>query len=349
MIGSKQKRPVEEYRKLDRLSSSDLRTFALDRRKFYKTVVLREKDEEEEYSKSLLIGDIVHTLLLQPENFDEKYFMSICPTPPTGLMLAFTEALYKQTLLAMDDGGNVTKEFTELAKEAHTNSGFKWTLDRVLKEFTDSNAELYYKELREAKTYGKTIVCVDDLSIAEKIVTQLKTHPFTSDIFTRETDGRYKVFNELQIDNFSIDELPLKAMLDKVIVDTREKVVFLYDLKVVWDNIRFYREYYLKRLAYIQAYIYYTALQHADLGIDISEYTIKYPIFVAADSGNFYSPVKYLLNGTDITNAYGGFEVSGRQYTGVDDIIDNIKFCQENQNWTVSKEVFLSEGFSLLK
>src|SRR5688572_2698440 len=99
----------KEYRKIGKLSASDLRLFSTDRRKFFRKVVLGEDiSDEEEYSKALLIGSLVHTLLLSPHLFDEKYLMSICSSPPTELMLAFTEALYKHTILNTTEDGVVT-------------------------------------------------------------------------------------------------------------------------------------------------------------------------------------------------------------------------------------------------
>lgn len=350
MIG--EKRSVKEYRQLDRLSASDLRLFTLDRRKFFRIVVMKEQEKEkEEYSKSLLIGDIVHTLLLTPNEFDNKFLMSICPAPPTGLMLAFTEALYKHTMLSSDEEGNVGREFEEIAKDAHAESGFKQTLEVVLKKFKDSNAELYYDELRKAKAVKKTVVCVEDRGMAEKIVERVKTHPHTRDAFegvSREPE-RYIVYNELQIDDFEVDELPMKAMLDRVIIDRDRETITIYDPKVVWEVDRFYREYYLKRRADIQGYIYFKALFNYNFGDFTEDYVINFPIFVACDSANFYAPINYQMTADDIDRAYDGFEEGGRKYEGVKDIIANIKWCQESGDWTTTKDINANNGFSYLK
>lgn len=338
-IKGKVVRTEKEYRKLDRLSASDLRLFAKDRKKFFKTVVMKEEDyEEEEYSKSLLVGDLVHTLLLEPQNFDTKYLMSICTAPPTGLMLAFVEALYKYTKLNTVDG-EVVKDFKYLAEEAYRESGFKITLDAVLKKFAGSNAEDYYNEIRQARSLGKVVVCVDDLSIAEKIVSNLESHPFTGSIFKEDEHS----LTEVKIEDYDIDGVEMKSMIDKLEEDGSAKIVQPYDLKVVWDNQNFYREYYLKRRADIQGYVYWKAVKSR-----YPDYEVNPPIFIVADSSNFYAPLKYRMTEKDLKYAKEGFVENGRYYKGVSQILAEITWAQENNIWTYSQEEADNEGFKTL-
>lgn len=346
---------AKEYRKLEVLSSSDLRTFAINRRKFYKEVILREKDdsEEEEYDKSLLVGDITHTLLLEPESFDSKYHLSVCPAPPTGKMLAFTESLYKHTMENIDSDGHILVDFEEIATQAHIDAGYSgkaWRLERVLRDFKDSNGELYYKELRECSGTGKQVVCIADLTAAERIKATLLTHEYTSEIFEKTTDDRYIVLNEWKNEDFAYKGLKLKAMLDKIIIDTEDKIINIYDLKCVWDNNNFYRTYYLKRRAYIQALVYYWAIMNAEnFPVNLDDYLVEPPIFVAADSGDFYSPIKYRLHTEDMMRATKGFIEGDRYYIGVDDIVKQILWSTETGNWRSSKEIFDAKGYGVLK
>lgn len=337
---------IKKYRDIDSLSASDLRTFAIDRKKFYKKNILKEK-EEEEYNRATLIGSLVHCLLLEPQTFDSKYFMSICPEVPSGLMLAFVEALYKYTLENTDSNGVITADMETITKLAWQDSGFKITLEAVMKKFIGSNAETYYKELRESRSRSLEVVCSEDLQIATSIIETIRADEFVGPIFNIEEN----VFNEIQVEDIMFLDIKLKAMLDKVVVNHSEKYVQLYDLKVVWDNQNFYREYYLKKLAYVQALIYYTALylRKANLGFDYSGYEIKLPIFVVVDSGNFYAPLQYQLAINDLEGALEGFEVNGRKYRGSKDIINDIKWSMESGNWRISKIAWESNGLVNLK
>ena len=84
------------YRAIVMDSSSSLKEFSMDRRKYYKRYVLSEKVEEAD-NKASTTGRVVETLLLEPEDFDGRFAMSICTSAPTGRMLDFVDALYKHT------------------------------------------------------------------------------------------------------------------------------------------------------------------------------------------------------------------------------------------------------------
>ena len=100
----------KEYRAVQMDSSSSLKEFSVNRRKYYKKYILSENVEEED-SKASVMGRIVETLLLEPEEFDNRFYMSTCLSAPTGLMLAFVEALYKNTSTFTNEMGEVTKSF----------------------------------------------------------------------------------------------------------------------------------------------------------------------------------------------------------------------------------------------
>src|SRR5687768_7385096 len=101
------KRSERDYRALDILSASDLRVYATDGRKeFYKRAILKKKKEDRD-SRAILIGSASHCLLLERENFEEKFYMSICSEEPTGNMKKFVDNLYKYTLLNTNEDGEV--------------------------------------------------------------------------------------------------------------------------------------------------------------------------------------------------------------------------------------------------
>jgi len=328
----------KDYRALPMLSSSDLRQFITDRKKFYKEKVLGEK-REEEYNKSILIGSICHCLLLEPDNFDSKYLLSTCETPPTGMVLTFTESLYRQTIASMDEEGNVTADFGDMLQTAHAESGFKISLEAAVKKFNETGLD-YYKQLVAAKSQGLEIVCLDDINIATKIVKIVKEDPFVGGYFTN-TD-----YCELKAEGFLVEEVEMKMMADKIIVDREHETLQLVDPKIVFDNQNFYREYFLKKRADIQAYIYYEGLKSGkiDLGFDYSKYLVLPPIFIAVDSGCYYAPVQYKMTLKGLKNAYEGFVENGREYKGVKEIMEELNWAKETGNWKITKKIFDNKG-----
>lgn len=249
------------YREVMLDSSSSLKDFSQDRKKYYKKYILNEVVEDKD-SSAANMGRIVETLLMEPHLFDEKFYMSSCISTPTGLMLDFVEALYRVTRDATDESGKITRDFADMSLEAYNLSGFKIKYEAVIGKFIGSEAEIYYNEIRRVRANNLTVVNTTEIAVAEKIVEQLKTNSTTAPIVNLVNSSRYEVIDQMQVEGYTIDGHNFKSMLDKVIIDHEEKVISPYDLKCTWSVENFYEEYYLYRRAYIQAYLYYLSLIH---------------------------------------------------------------------------------------
>ena len=334
-----------QYRAIYLDSSSSLKEFSTDRRKYHKKYILNEVVEDED-SKAATMGRMVETLLMEPQFFDERFHLSTCMTTPTGLMLEFVEALYKHTAEATADNGTITRSFEDLAKDAYTDSGFKIKLEAVLTKFIGSEAEIYYKEIREVRSKGLTVVATQDVTNAEKIVTELKTNPATADIVNLVDDVQYSVHNQLQVEGYDVFGHKFKSMMDKVVIDHKAKTIQVYDLKCTWSVENFYNEYYLYRRAYIQGYLYYWAafnFQNSDEKLK-GEYKILYPKFIVCDSTNYMNPLIYAMSDENMQDALNGFEHKGREYPGVAKLIEDLQWALENDKWNISRENYLSNG-----
>ncbi len=246
------------YRAVMLDSSSSLKEFSMDRKKYYRKYILGE-DVEDKDTQAATTGRVVETLLLEPEEFDNRFYMSSCVEAPSALMLAFVNALYKHTKGATDDYGNITRTFEDISKDAYVDSGFKIKYEAVISKFVGSDAEIYYNEMRTVKSRGLTVVTAEDVTNAEKIVEELRNNPVTKDVVNLVSSSRYSVYNQLQVEGYEIDGMQFKSMMDKVVVDHETKTIQVYDLKCTWSVENFLEEYYLYRRAYIQAYLYFWA------------------------------------------------------------------------------------------
>lgn len=339
----------KQYRATDMDSSSSLKEFSVDRRKYYKKYVKNERVEEEEQSKAAVVGQIVETLLFEKEKFDERFYMSSLAKAPTGLMLEFVEALYTYTREATDENGNIKREFKDIALDAYKASGFKHKLETVLEKFTGSDAEIYYKEIREIRSKGLVVVTTDDVTNAERTVEELKSNEITAPILNLVSSERYTVLVQHKIEGYDIDGLSLKSMMDLVVIDHKLKTIQVYDLKCTWSVEGFYEEYYLFRRAYIQAYLYKEACKELKETNELEYYTVLEPKFIVCDSINYYSPLIYSLDSDDIEDAYNGFTYKGRNYPGVKDIIADVKWAKENDKWNISRKNYLNGGVINIK
>lgn len=336
------------YRAIQMDSSSSLKEFSVNRKKYHKKYVLNEHVEEED-SKASVTGRVVETLLLEPEEFDSRFYMSTCLSAPTGMMLDFVEALCKHTLAATDEDGNVSRTFEEMAKDAYVDSGYKIKFEAVIGKFQSSDAEIYYNELRTVKSKGLTVVTAEDVTNAEKVVTELKTNFVTADVVNLINSARYTIHNQFQIEGYSVDSHLFKSMMDKVVIDHNERTIQVYDLKCTWSVENFYEEYYLYRRAYIQAYLYYKAAQSLTFDGELFGYNVLFPKFIVCDSTNYMNPLIFTLNDEAMDDAYNGFEHKGRTYPGVKQLIEDLKWAIENDTWNISRDNYLNNGLVNIK
>ena len=337
-----------QYRAVIMDSSSSLKEFSMNRKKYYSKYILNEKTEEED-SKASVIGRLVETLLMEDHLFDKKFHMSVITSAPTGLMLEFVEALYRHAKAATNEDGILTRGFEELCKDAYVDSGFKIKIDAVIGKFVGSDAEIYYKEIREVRSKGLTVVTTQDVDNANKIVAELKTNDFTASIVNLVNSAQYSVHNQLQVEGYSINGHLFKSMMDMVHVDHANKIVQVYDLKCTWSVENFYEEYYLYRRAYIQGYLYFHATSFWASEMGYGDYTILYPKFIVCDSTNYIAPLIYGMSESSMQNAEEGFEYKGRIYPGVYQLIEDLDWAIENDKWNISRENYLNNGLVKLK
>jgi len=325
-------------------SASSLKEFSMDRKKYFRKYILGE-DVEEKDTQAATTGRVVETLLLEPEQFDNRFFMSSCVEAPSALMLAFVNALYKHTKAATDDDGNITRNFGEISKDAYSESGFKIKYEAVISKFVGSDAEIYYNEMRTVKAKGLIVVTAEDVTNAERIVEELRNNPITKDVINLMSSSRYTVHNQMQVEDYELDGVKFKSMMDKVVVDHEKKTIQVYDLKCTWSVENFLDEYYLYRRAYIQAYLYFHAAnEFRNNNDELNGYTVAPPRFIVCDSTNYYNPLIYTLCWGDLEDAYEGFTHKNREYKGVKEIIADLKWALENNAWNISRENSINNG-----
>ena len=332
-----------QYRAIYLDSSSSLKEFSTDRRKYHKKYILNEVVEDED-SKAATMGRMVETLLMEPHLFDERFYVSTCLATPTNLMLEFVEALYRHTVEATSEEGTITRSFEDMCRDAHAESGFKIKLDAVLTKFIGSDAEVYYKEIREVRPKNLTVVAAQEIANAEKIVVELKTNPTTAEIVNLIDDVQYSVHNQLQVEGYEVFGHMFKSMMDKVIVDHKAKTVQVYDLKCTWSVENFYSEYYLYRRAYIQGFLYHKAAESWASEMGYGDYEILLPRFIVCDSTNYANPLVYAMTQESINNAFDGFEYKGREYPGVAQLIGDLKWALDKDVWNISRENHINNG-----
>lgn len=328
-------------------SSSSLKDFSVNRKLYYKKWILKEPVEEKD-SDAIMMGKLVETILLEPEKFDDKFHFSVCASLPTGLMKDFVDALYKYTMESTDENGIVTDSFENISKKAYAESGFKYTYERVLKNFEGSDAEIYFNELKYVGGKGLLIVSPSSVAHAENIVNTLKNAFTTSDILNNCLEG--ECFNQYPIEGYVVGGHKFKSLIDRIVFNPVKKTIQVYDLKCVWNIEEFYEKYYLYRKAYIQGFLYYMAAKHLIFTNDkYYNWVALPPKFIVCDSANYYTPLIYEMSEEDVEEAWQGFSYKDVAYKGVKHLISELKWAIQHDEWGISKENYENGGLVKLK
>jgi nitrogen regulatory protein PII-like uncharacterized protein len=337
------------YRAVNLDSSSSLKDFSMDRKKYFRKYIQLETVNEK-YDQAVVMGQVVEILLLEPEEFDNKFYLSSCANPPTAMMLDFVEALYKFSVEATNEQGVVTRSFDEISKDAFTESGYSGkgpgSYENVIKKFIGSDAEIYYEEIRNVRSKNLIVIGTQDVANAEKIVEELKNNFATKDIINCVNSSRYTVLNQFQVQGYEVDGHLFKSMLDRIIVDHTEKEIQPYDLKCTWSVDNFYEDYYLYRRAYIQGLLYWYACKSLTENptSEYFGYEVRPLKFIVCDSINYMNPLVFSMSGDAMEDAYSGFEHKGRTYPGVQELITDLKWALDRNVWNISRKNYESGG-----
>lgn len=347
-----------QYRGIrDRLSYSSIKQFDNDRKAFYREHVLGEKKREKE-TISLQMGSLVHMYLAE-QNFDDKFHL-MNANEPKGQMKLLVDNLFNRAMKSVivnEQGQHVIDEkFEVLFLDAVTETKYDGDMkeiafkgkdvEKILGMFIDSDAEMYYKEMLD--NIGKSTVSVASVTKAEDIANKLRGHSFTYEYANARTGGDLEVFNELAI-LFEHEGVFYKSMVDKLIINHALKTIQPIDWKTSWDNEE-PKYAYLKFGYYLQGTMYDLAIttwmkEHPEL----DGYTLMPMKFIFCDTGGWADPVVLSLTKEDIVSGWHGFKIRGYVYRGLKDLMSDIAWHVETQNWATSKAIFDKKGDLLLE
>lgn len=339
-----------EYRKLPFLNYSACKDFDENRNKFYRKYILQEFIDDEEKSDSLIFGDVVHCLLLTPEEFDKRFAQLSVMDNPKPQMKAFADNLFKVTIEATSTDGIITRSMKSLAEEAFNLTAYNKqgervafkgkTLEDVLVRFP-SEAESYYRTRRE--NHGKDVVTARMYENAEKTVSTLTRNFVTENIFNLKTNSDTRVEKELTI-TFEYRDHKLKSMCDLVVVMHKERKIYIYDFKSTGWDVGTFEYNIIKRKYYLQWAMYYQAVKSWAMENGYKNYEIVPMRFIVISSDTFENPLIYTTSQKDLEMGLNGFTRSGRIYKGLDKILEEIKWHEAFNIWNISYDDYQNNG-----
>lgn len=327
----------KDYRMLDKVSYSSLKTFDNSRLDFYKEFILKEKVDKKD-GDDLIRGMVVECLLYEPHLFEEKFYVScVGEIPKEGTnMHKFVKALFKKTK-KFSERGVVGKDFQELMVDTYNEVGIKQPkVDKFISEFVESDAMQWYTEMRMEES--KPVISIQMADAGERIVKSLKEcksfRAITEDVDDQTVQVLYQ-----HIIQYEYCGLEMKSMVDQMIIYHRNKTIQPYDLKCTW-NVEDFESNYLKNKYYIQAGLYNIALNNWKKEKGIEEYNVLPMKFIVCHSINSLQPLIYSLSHEDTMKAINGFTHRGKYYRGVHNIANDLAWALKYGIWNISPDNF---------
>jgi len=305
----------------------------------YQAALVEELD-----SSAITLGSAVDILLTEPDEFDERIYVMTTSKPTAPMMLKFVD----EVVLTNDP------------QKAYDKSGFKISLDAVLKKFTKEGKD-YHDALLDAK--GKKILDAEELFKANQIVNTLKTNPYTKKYFMPE-DGvdlifqpriLWDLFYHSVIDGKSTTT-QAKSVLDIIRIDHNSKTIQPVDLKTGAES---FMKSWWRYKRFLQGAMYNTATHKAVDDAVLDDYVIENIRFVFADTNLWYPPMIYQMTDRDLDIATRGAEyktIVGRRgptvaylddrwkVKGYAQLAAELEWHQKMDKWDYSYDVYQRDG-----
>jgi hypothetical protein len=266
---------------------------------FYNHYVLNQREDSKD--AHLVGGSVLHCLLFEPENYDEK-FTSMPGKFPTDSQRKIIDNIFKyhmslgnNSLLLEDYSQDI---LTQLLT-ANLYQTLKTDAQRLEKILTEENKE-YFEFLK--LSLEKTVVdqpTLDGCKVAVEVLKSNKDIRALLQLDRTEEDDHIEVYNELLI-QMDHDQLPfgLHGFLDNVVIDRESKTIFVNDLKTTGKSIQDFPESVEYYKYWIQAVIYLVLAAEKFLKdmpdrhewniqvtfIVIDKYNLVYPFQVSEES-----------------------------------------------------------------
>lgn len=363
MTGTKKREYVKterEYRKIKGLNQSMLKTFDSDPMKFYREFILGEpRDDDDSWATG--VGSLFDFYVLEchsdeqefEQNLDDKFGrLSVIRTTAQAFDLA--DVLLESTKRDMDENGTVNGSFEDRFKEAFlVVQGWgkykKKTWEQGLEDF-NTTGKTYFEEKLE--NIGKTVVDSTQIEKARQIVGQLKEDEFHSKYAFPNVGKDQELHNKLVVE-WTYRGIECKAEIDRAIINHKTRRLKRIDYKATFDNEEqgFEYSYLVKRKYYLQNAFYHLAAKAFLEQNGWEDYLVEPMEFLVTDtSKNNRRPLLYITSSKHVLDGLNGFtDDKGRYHKGVEELITDILWAQDNGIWTISRENYSNGGIVKLK
>jgi len=239
-----------------------------------------------------------------------------------------------------------------IRKTAYKASEFKIKYESVIKKFETTETQEYVKFTLENK--DKTLLSREEMTQTINMVNMLQKCSVTEEYFKADHDLR-ETKNQLKFEmpwvTKSGKEYTIRGMLDKVIVNHKDKTVQAIDIKTTGKPVYSFPNSYIKYAYYRQAAIYqYFILNNFMDQIHTDEYEVLPFKFIVAETACNNKPLVFEVSEEDLEIGLNGgiSKSSGKRMKGFAELIEEVEWHQETGEWEIKKEVVDNNGIITL-
>jgi len=318
----------QNYREIDRLSYSQLALYNKDRVKFWKRYILKEEDQEE--SEYLTMGNIVDCLLTEPDNFDKKFVISKANVP-VPQMVQFCKILVDNYTKFEIFSDCLIKSYEDLKE---WNGGKLGTGFEKYVENFNKDGKVYFEELLESR--NKKVISIEEATIGAEIIKKIERCEAFKPLGN-------KVLHKVVV-LFEVMGEEMKCELDEICIDDSTKTIYPFDLKCTSFVEDFVSQGFLKNNYYIQASLYRYALEFWKQENGYSDYNVENFAFKVVDQKNQVEPLLFKCSDSHYEGGWNGFYVGNKYYKGIYQILEELKKSKEIDRWGISINNYNNKG-----
>lgn len=230
---------------------------------FYREYILLDKEIKSE--RYLVMGSLIHCLLLEPENKDNKFILSPTEIPGGGgkeVIDAIFEHYKTLEVKEGDDAFYTLETFTEqiiyILKEINLHQKLTDDTKRLAKIIDEKNINYFEflkkkgsRELIDPEMLNDALVAVEVIQNTPELVELLALNK-------ESNETEFAVYNELEL-SMDLEGLPfgLKGIIDNLTVDALKKEININDFKTMGKSLIHFPESVETWKYWLQASIYH--------------------------------------------------------------------------------------------
>jgi len=309
-------------------------------------------------SFNLKFGNLVDMMCFEPHRVEETFHKGISPKAPTTNVkkicdlilegLDGTEGKISDTItpLGRRRQKKITSNIKDYEKEilssakslnVYNNYSEQKTIETVVKAGKE-----YFKD--RIKSRGKILIKPDMWDHASHTAATLISHPYTAKYFAQNVPG-IEIIYQYKFDTV-VNGKRCKGMLDCVVINHKEKLIFPIDLKTGEEPCKAFPMLYTIHKYYIQGGLYREGLKSiVDNDFELMGYTVKEFEFVYISKLNPNRPMRFKVS-EDMHNASlnGFIDRHGYEHTGVYELLNQYYYSVENNYADYTFEQQQSKG-----